>query len=62
MYVEQSSLEPSDIVVIAGHAGGIDPRTVDRYLRGLSVRRRKQVSIERALRELGMGAFVRPAA
>jgi hypothetical protein len=63
--MSESDLEPGDIVVIAGHAlqngyvRTLDPRTVDRYLRGMTTRERKRKAIERSMRELGWGAFVR---
>ncbi len=52
-------LEESDVVRIAGRAGGIDPRTVNGYLRGGNTKRRKRRAIEKALRALGMRGYVR---
>lgn len=52
-------LDTSDLIVIAGRAGGIDPRTVDKYLRGYNTNRRKRRAIEKALRDEGMEGYVR---
>ena len=37
----------------------VDPRTVDRYLRGSSVREVVRLSIERALRACGLATLIR---
>lgn len=52
-------LEPAELRVIAGLAGGLDQRTVEKYLRGLTTNRRKRRAIERALRESGRAAYIR---
>jgi hypothetical protein len=52
-------LEPAELRIVAGLAGGIDQRTVEKYLRGMNTNRRKRRAIERALRERGLGAYVR---
>jgi len=56
---QESDLEPSDVRIIAGRAGGLDWRTVDKYLRGYNTNRRKRRAIETALRDLGWAHLVR---
>jgi hypothetical protein len=59
MSQDPPELDPSELVVVAGYAGGVDPRTVGKYLDGGNTKPRKRRAIERALRALGMGGYVR---